>query len=116
MNLTEVEPALALDANDNLLAGWRKKVSDTEYVPNFRWRIGNTWGAIVQTGLVSDLFSNNLALAASDDGRAVAAWNYSHCDPAWLNASAVCPTAKARAQLSAATKSAWGTVHAAAYR
>jgi hypothetical protein len=116
VNITEVEPALALDANDNLLAGWRKKVSDTEYVPNFRWRIGNTWGAVVQTGLVSDLFSNNLALAASDDGRAVAAWNYSHCDPAWKYASTVCPTAKTSAQLSAATKSAWGTVHAAAYR
>ena len=87
------------------LVGWRKKVSDTEYVPNFRWRIGNTWGSVVQTGLVLDLFSTALTLAVSDDGRAVAAWTYYHCDPGWTYASTVCPTAKASSQLGIAAKS-----------
>jgi hypothetical protein len=116
VNLTEAEPAQALDGNGNLLVGWRKKTSDTEYVPNLRWRTGSTWGAAVELGKVLDLFSSDMQVAAADDGRSLAVWTYYHCDPQWQYAERVCPTAKATDKMSAASRAAWGTVVASSYR
>ena len=57
-----------------------------------------------------------MVVAASDDGHAVAAWSYYHCDPAWQYAEYVCPTAKTRAEMSAESIAAWGSVYVSVYR
>jgi hypothetical protein len=116
VEVTETEPVVAVDGSGNVLVGWRKKISDTEFVPHLRWRIGNTWGPDVQIGLVPDMFSSDMALGVASDGRAIAAWTYYQCAPDWRYASTVCPTAKAWDKLSAESKAAWGTIFASSYR
>jgi hypothetical protein len=115
-SLMDPQPALALDGNGNLLAGWRKKVSDTDFVPTFRWRLGNTWGPVLQTGQIADLFSWEMTIAATDDGRAAAAWTYDHCDPTWTASPDMCPTAKPLANISLASHAAYRRVSANVYR
>jgi hypothetical protein len=113
---TDVEPVLALSANGNALVGWRKKISDNEFVPHLRWRIGSTWGPEAEVGKVLDMFSSHMQIAVSDNGQAIAAWTYYHCDPGSDYADRICPTAKKYADLSAASSNAWGMIYAAVYR
>lgn len=114
--VTEPEPVAALDGSGDLLVGWRKKISDTEYAPNLRWRTDDTWATVEQIGMVPDLFSSDMKVAAADDGRAVAAWYYYHCDPGWSEAEYVCPTAKDLDELSAESTRALWTVYVSVYR
>jgi hypothetical protein len=113
---TDIAPQVAFDGAGNILYGWQKKISDTVFAPHFRWRNGSTWGTEAEIGVVPDLFSKAMRLGVTDDGRAVAAWTYSHCDPAWSGAPKACPTAKSSADLSAGSKAAWGQIFVAVYR
>jgi hypothetical protein len=116
VEITETEPVVTVDGSGNVLVGWRKKISNNEFVPHLRWRIGNTWGPDVQIGLVTDMFSSSLAVGATTDGRAIAAWTYYQCAPDYRYADTICPNAKTWDNLSAASKAAWGTISASSYR
>jgi hypothetical protein len=113
---TDIEPQIAIDGSGHTLFGWRKKISDTEFAPHFRWRSGNTWGSETERGVIPDMFSSDMRLGVTDDGRAVAAWTYYHCDPSSSGGDTACPTGKPWSGLSAASKAAWGNIFVAVYR
>jgi hypothetical protein len=113
---TELDPQIAIDGSDNVLFGWRKQITHTQYTPHFRWRTNNTWGSDTELGVIDDLFASNIRLGVTDDGRAVAAWTYYHCDPNYSHADIICPTAKSWDDLSAASKAAYEAVFVSVYR
>jgi hypothetical protein len=112
----DLEPVVALDKAGNALVGWRKMVDNTTFANHLRWRYGNTWGPEAELGRVAEMFSNELHVAVSDDGHAIATWNYYHCDPNSNGADIACPGAKKWDDLSAAAKNVWGIVFASVYR
>lgn len=115
--LVDLEPQIALDSQGNALAAWLKKVSDNEFVPHLRWRTAGVWGEDLEIGRVLDMFATDLQIAVSDDGRAIAAWNYYHCDSSVSNyASIICPTAKPMSNVSSESIAALSRVHLAVYR
>ena len=113
---TDIETQIAIDGSGDVLVGWRKKISDTVFAPHSRWRSNNTWGPEAEIGMIPEMFSSDMRLAVTDDGRAVAAWTYYHCDPGSSHASDICPNAKTWDNLSAASKAAWGNIFVSAYR
>jgi hypothetical protein len=113
---SNIDPQVAVDTQGNVLVGWRKKTGDNEFVPHLRWRFGGTWGQDIETGKVLDMFANDMRIAVSDDGRAIAAWSYYHCYPDSTYASTRCPTAKADKDVSATSWAASGSVYAVVYR
>jgi hypothetical protein len=113
---TDLETQIAIDGSDNVLFGWRKQINDTQYAAHFRWRTNNTWGVDTELGVIADLFATDIRLAVTDDGRAVAAWTYYHCDPGWSEAAVVCPTAKTWDALSTDSKAAYEAVFVSVYR
>jgi hypothetical protein len=60
--------------------------------------------------------ATDMRLGVTDDGRAVAAWTYNHCDPGSSEADVVCPTAKTWDALSADSKAAFQAVFVSVYR
>ena len=104
---TELETQIAMNGADHVLFGWRKKISDTQYAPHFRWLTNNTLSSDTELGVIADLDATDMRLGVTDDDRAVAAWTYYHCDPGWSEAAVVCPTAKTWDALSTDSKAAY---------
>jgi hypothetical protein len=113
---TELETQIAINGADNVLFGWRKKISDTQYAPHFRWLTNKTLSADTELGVIDDLSATDMRLGVTDDGHAVATWTYIHCDPGSSNASTICPTAKSWDELSTASKAAYEAVFVSVYR
>ncbi len=73
-NVTQGDPALAIDAQGNGIAMWQQGSSNTVHYNIYR--AGTGWqGAVEVTGQTNNLGSAKIQLVMTPDGRAVAAWS-----------------------------------------